>query len=314
MPSRAERATAVAALALTLASCAGSDRPRGGGASRARPVSDAVVKIGPPYRINGVTYYPRDDRSYDEVGIASWYGSESGNRTANGEAFRPKGISAAHRTLPLPSYVEVTRIDTGRTVLLRVNDRGPFHGNRIIDLSRGAADALGVLRDGSAQVRVRRVDPPERDRAALRNGKMASARPDARPGGYPTRLARTPQPMTPMWTAPAAAPAMRPPLQLDLPPPEVETLGSMASPSAPLAGWYVQVGAFGDAARGAAMLPALAQIGPTRLDPLGGVWRLRIGPYDEITARAALAQALARGYQDAMLVRPELTARGNAPE
>jgi len=150
----------------------------GGCAStRYRPVSDTPVRIGPPYQVRGVTYTPRDERGYDRVGYASWYGNESGNMTANGERFRPGAVAAAHTTLPLPSYVEVTALDTGRTILVRVNDRGPFARGRLIDLSRGAAALLGIERAGVAAVRVRRVDPPERDRARLRKGKPAELRP-----------------------------------------------------------------------------------------------------------------------------------------
>ncbi|MCP3736044.1 septal ring lytic transglycosylase RlpA family protein [Sphingomonas sp. RP10(2022)] len=155
------------ALLLSLASCGG------------RAVSDFPVKIGRPYSVRGVTYTPAPAPGYDALGFAGWYGGESGNRTANGEAFRAKAISGAHTTLPLPSYVEVTSLETGRTILVRVNDRGPFVAGRIVDLSRGAADLLGIRAVGQAAVRVRRVDPPERDRVALRRGRPAAPRPDA---------------------------------------------------------------------------------------------------------------------------------------
>ncbi|WP_408020567.1 septal ring lytic transglycosylase RlpA family protein [Sphingobium quisquiliarum] len=153
-------------LALLIAGCASY-----------QPVADSPVRIGPPYRVKGTTYAPADQPGYDEVGYASWYGSESGNRTARGEKFRPKWITAAHTTLPLPSYVEVTNLLTGRTALVRVNDRGPFARGRIIDLSRGAADLLGIRSQGHAPVRVRYVDPPEKDRKKLRKGKPARQRP-----------------------------------------------------------------------------------------------------------------------------------------
>lgn len=139
-----------------------------------RPVADTPVKVGAPYRVRGVTYSPAADPAYDMLGYASWYGSESGNRTANGERFRPKWITAAHTTLPLPSYVEVTALDSGRRMIVRVNDRGPFsERRRIIDLSQGAAERLGLHRGGPAPVRVRVVQPDERDRARLRKGKPA---------------------------------------------------------------------------------------------------------------------------------------------
>ncbi len=141
-----------------------------------RPVSDAPVRIGPPYTVRGTTYVPAAAPAYDALGYASWYGNESGNRTANGEQFRPGWITAAHTTLPLPTYVEVTALDTGRRILVRVNDRGPFARNgRIIDLSRGAAEQLGVRAQGHAPVRVRRVEPNEKDRKRLREGKPAAA-------------------------------------------------------------------------------------------------------------------------------------------
>jgi len=161
------RRLASAAMAvLTLSACAGGNF---------RPVADAPVRIGPAYSIRGTTYVPAAAPAYDAVGYASWYGSESGNRTANGEQFRPGWITAAHTTLPLPTYVEVTALDTGRRVIVRVNDRGPFALGRIIDLSRGAAEELGIKAQGHAAVRVRRVEPSEKDRGRLRKGKPAAA-------------------------------------------------------------------------------------------------------------------------------------------
>jgi rare lipoprotein A len=164
------RGVVAAALVLALAGC--------GGGTRFRPVSDMPVRIGPPYSVRGVTYTPRAQPGYDMLGYATWYGAESGNQVANGERFRPGWITAAHRDLPLPSYVEVTSLDTGRRIVVRVNDRGPFtESTRIIDLSRGAADLLGIRARGKAAVRVRTVEPSEKDRAALRKGKPASELP-----------------------------------------------------------------------------------------------------------------------------------------
>ncbi|MEJ2458280.1 MAG: septal ring lytic transglycosylase RlpA family protein [Novosphingobium sp.] len=141
---------------------------------RFRPVSDTPVRIGRPYTIRGETYTPRAEPGYDMLGYATWYGNESGNQTANGERFRPSWITAAHRTLPLPTYVEVTSLDTGQRILVRVNDRGPFGDDRrIIDLSKGAAELLGVRVKGKAAVRVRVVEPSEKDRKALRKGDAA---------------------------------------------------------------------------------------------------------------------------------------------
>lgn len=113
-----------------------------------------------PYQVNGVWYTPKADPDYDEKGIASWYGEQFHNRnTANGEVFDMDLITAAHKTLPLPSIVEVTDLDTGKKLRVRVNDRGPFVSGRIIDLSKGAAQKLGIYRKGVARVRVRYIGP-----------------------------------------------------------------------------------------------------------------------------------------------------------
>ena len=113
-----------------------------------------------PYQVNGVWYKPREQPNYNETGIASWYGQQFHNRqTANGEIFDMWVVSAAHKTLPLPSIVEVTNLDNGRKIKVRVNDRGPFVSGRIIDMSRAGADALGFSGKGTARVRVRYVGP-----------------------------------------------------------------------------------------------------------------------------------------------------------
>lgn len=112
-------------------------------------------KVGKPYTIKGIKYYPAEDYSYDEVGIASWYGPNfHGKKTANGEIYNQYGMTAAHKTLPLPSIVRVTNLENGRSVKLRVNDRGPYHDGRIIDLSGTAAEMLDVKSKGTAKVRV----------------------------------------------------------------------------------------------------------------------------------------------------------------
>jgi rare lipoprotein A len=123
----------------------GEPVPKGGG----------KYSVGKPYQVNGRTYYPRENTAYRAEGIASWYGRDfHGRSTANGEVYDMHAISAAHPTLPLPSYVRVTNLENGRSMIVRVNDRGPFARNRIIDLSIGTAKALGFHGKGLARVRV----------------------------------------------------------------------------------------------------------------------------------------------------------------
>lgn len=133
-----------------------------------------VYKIGAPYTVGTRTYVPAEDRSYDAVGRASWYGgSFHGKTTANGEIFDQNALVAAHPTLPMPSYVLVTNLRNGRTIMLRVNNRGPFAEGRIIDVSAEAASLLGFKPYGLTEVRVRYAGPApldgrtERERAHL---------------------------------------------------------------------------------------------------------------------------------------------------
>lgn len=113
-------------------------------------------KLGKPYKIAGKWYVPRDEPNYDRTGAGSWYGDDfHGRKTANGEIFNKHALTAAHPTLPLPSYAYVTNLANGRTVLVRINDRGPYAGGRIIDLSHEVARQLDFEHKGLTQVRVR---------------------------------------------------------------------------------------------------------------------------------------------------------------
>lgn len=120
------------------------------------PKGGGNFKLGSPYKVAGRWYVPREEPNYDRQGIGSWYGDDfHGRKTANGEVFDKNALSAAHPTLPLPSYAYVTNIATGRTILVRVNDRGPYVADRLIDLSHASARALGYENQGHARVRVR---------------------------------------------------------------------------------------------------------------------------------------------------------------
>lgn len=137
-----------------------SMKPKARSISLADERKNAVAKVGKPYSIGGRWYIPRHDPNYNDVGMASWYGPDfDGKRTANGEIYNMMRLTAAHPTLPMPSYVSVTNMSNGRTIVVRVNDRGPFARGRIIDLSKRAAQLLGYTGHGTARVRVTYVGP-----------------------------------------------------------------------------------------------------------------------------------------------------------
>ncbi|MCC7394587.1 MAG: septal ring lytic transglycosylase RlpA family protein [Sphingomonadaceae bacterium] len=278
---------------LTLAGCGmmgGDVAPRTNNAPT-RPadmVSDTPVIVGAPYSIAGQRYVPSDQADYDEVGYASWYGGElEGRPTANGEAFRPSAVSAAHRTLPLPSYVEVTRLDTGRTILVRINDRGPADPNRLIDLSAGAAEQLGIADNGMAQVRVRRVNPPEGDRMTLRRGEAALRRIDTPQSLLEIlreRVARLPRPSG--YAPPSATTSAATPAAPNAPrPPATNRAPSGDGP------FSVQIGAFSSRERAEILARRLG----ARVEQSGNIYRVRTGPF----ATAAAAEAELRRLRSA---------------
>lgn len=164
---RVVSAGACAAVCLLLANCSSSHvDPRYGvspservvGLGEPVPKGGGVYRVGQPYTVAGRVYYPEYDPHYQAVGLASWYGDDfHGRYTANGEVFDRDGISAAHPTLPMPSYVRVTNLSNGRSLIVRVNDRGPYAGNRIIDVSTRAAHLLGFYDRGTVKVRVEYV-------------------------------------------------------------------------------------------------------------------------------------------------------------
>jgi rare lipoprotein A len=185
------------AVCVLLANCASSNKfasrvdPKYGVASSPRvvdgngpiPKGGGTYRIGKPYMVAGRTYVPEENPNYREEGLASWYGDDfHGRLTANGEVFDMEGLSAAHPTLPLPSYVRVTNLANRRSIIVRVNDRGPYHDNRVIDVSHKAATLLGFRDNGVARVRVEYVghaplegSDDRRLAATLRQGEPAPA-------------------------------------------------------------------------------------------------------------------------------------------
>src|SRR5450631_1218226 len=167
----ARRAAAVAAC-LVLANCASSGKfasrvdPRYGVSSSPRvvafgepvPRGGGTDRVGKPYTVGGRIYVPEEDTNYREEGMASWYGDDfHGRLTANGEVFDMASLTAAHPTLPMPCYARVTNLSNGKSLIVRVNDRGPYHGNRLIDVSNKAAELLEFKGNGVARVRVEYV-------------------------------------------------------------------------------------------------------------------------------------------------------------
>ena len=201
------RLSLVALACLFLANCASSDQfarqvdPRYGVASSPRvieegqtvPKGGGTYRVGKPYQVAGRMYVPEHDPAYRAEGMASWYGSDfHGRLTANGEVYDKDAISAAHPTLPMPSYARVTNLANGRSVVVRINDRGPFVAHRIVDLSYAAATRLDLVRTGTAFVELRTVGP-----AAAGSGVTPTPEP-------PTRAAPAPEVEPPSQSTPVA--------------------------------------------------------------------------------------------------------------
>jgi rare lipoprotein A len=312
----------IAALAVVaaLASCSsfsGSNDREVVESPSSRPVSvgatDETVKLGAPYTVGSITYTPADIAQYDEVGYASYYGADrAGQPTASGEIFNPASASAAHKTLPMPSYVEVTALDTGRTVLVRINDRGPLANDRLIDLSEGAARQLGIGPRGVAGVRVRRVNPPEQEKAVLRQGMTAAERietPEPLLKVLRDKLSKQPRPALAVQKPVAVASK---PGRAEMPPTSQDgrfireggkAATSVAQPSPPrpaARGDYVaQIGAFSSKSRAEALARKLGASVAASAD--GRLYRVRLGPFANEAEAAAAARR--KGYSQARVYR-----------
>src|SRR6185369_4098570 len=211
--------------AATKVAAVGAPIPKGGG----------HYMVGEPYRIAGKTYIPREDPKYAQVGIASWYGANfHGRETANGEIYDLDGVTAAHPTMPLPSYARVTNLDNGRSMTVRVNDRGPFVDNRIIDVSRTVARMLGFEDEGTAKVKVEYVGPATLDGNDEKTLLASYRGPGAAPAdvvNFPVRVASTQSQPAP--AAPQAAPAPAAPRVAQATPPAAAAVSVASATSAP---------------------------------------------------------------------------------
>jgi rare lipoprotein A len=272
------------------------------------PQSAGIYKVGQPYQIDNVWYYPREQPDYDETGIASWYGPTFyGKHTANGEMYDGNALTAAHRTLPMPVNVRVTNLSNGKSIIVRVNDRGPYARGRIIDLSKHAAELLGVVQSGTAPVRVTYVGradlggvpasdtPPDiaRALAAVPSGKVDAAALGVIPGAAVA-------PPVKEAGLPSAAP---------LPPAQVATTepdGQVSEVPVPRqTHLYVQVGAFTNLGNAKALLAKLP--GDLRISTLQRagqtLYRIRTGPLKSLEeADAVMSRITGAGAGDAQIV------------
>lgn len=279
-------------------------------------------KVGKPYQIKGVWYYPKVDWSYVETGIASWYGPGfHGKKTANGEIFDENMVSAAHRTLPLPSVVRVTNLSNGRSLVARVNDRGPFAHGRIIDMSKRGAQLLGFRRQGTAKVRVEIVETETRQAQAVARGVATPPRVIATappPDGAPTAKVQVATIGAPSGAVPAPSSA---PAAVSSPSPTVSSSAGGATAlvakattqetviTVPVKATqiFVQAGAFQNQDNAYRLSQRLTSIGSARIQTatVAGktFYRVRIGPVANVAeADRLLNQVIVAGYPGSRIV------------
>ena len=267
-------------------------------------------KIGNPYQVKSVWYYPAVDYDYDETGIASWYGADFHNKaTANGEIYDMNELTAAHKTLPLPSMVRVTNLENGRSLAVRVNDRGPFVRGRIIDMSRQSAQLLGFQKQGTARVRVQIMADESRTLASLyQSGQQtaALATPSQAAPPPPEAAPLTAVTAQPLGGAPTPAPTLAAPVRI-LAPEGIEPDGKVSLVAVRPTQIYIQAGAFTAQANALRQQTKLATFGRTRVVP---VWvegqqffRVRLGPIASVEqADRLLDRVIAAGLTLARVV------------
>ncbi|MGE0595088.1 MAG: septal ring lytic transglycosylase RlpA family protein [Hyphomonadaceae bacterium] len=261
-------------------------------------------RVGPPYEVDGRWYVPTPEPGYEQTGMASWYGPQfQGQATASGEVFDQEALTAAHPTLPIPSLAQVTNLENGREIIVRINDRGPFVGDRLIDLSRRSAEVLGFESAGQARVHVRYLGPAPRQMNA-QTPALTSPAPVQAPAPAPSHaLAQQdgPMPLTPAADDDehefAGAPLAMPPATQLAQPPHAHPSGE---------GYFVQVGAFSDLMNAHRVRADIASAGPvavdTRQTASGELFRVRLGPYTSRYEADAARQSLAGlGYGDAIV-------------
>ena len=291
-------------------SAVGGDNPPPPSASAA-----TNYKVGKPYQVAGVWYYPQEDFSYDETGIASWYGPNfHAKLTANGEIFDQNTVTAAHKTLQMPSIARVTNLENGRSIIVRINDRGPFVNGRIIDLSRRSAQLLGMEGKGTARVRVQVLAEESRILA----GKL---KPDTA-GNEPKVASAAPRGSVSAETLPpppgikngdngqvVVASSAKPQARGKTPEAVEQEIANQDVKSVPVhqTAIYVQAGSFGRHDNANRMVARLSSVGKAKLQQVHvqgkPLFRVRLGPVASVEeADRILDSVIATGVQDARVV------------
>jgi rare lipoprotein A len=308
------------AVALLLGGCSETELVVNSSKVLTKPNQTPVpYKIGQPYQVEGVWYYPKVDYSYDETGIASWYGPDfNGKPTASGEIYDQNGLTAAHKSLPLPTIVQVTNLENGRSLKLRINDRGPFVNGRIIDVSRRAAQLLGFHQNGTAKVRVQ----------VLADESMALAAALTGGSGVP---ADQPQPVTPTAAPTVAVTAQPLPSTTSsgsstvAPAPAASSSATSTAPATTRAvaaaqpdgrvtqtfvkptGIFIQAGSFTQLANAQKLTTELSRMGAATMTPVKvgaqQFYRVRLGPIASVSEADRLLDKLVRsGHTEAHIV------------
>jgi rare lipoprotein A len=279
-------------------------------------VRTGTYKVGQPYEEAGVWYYPHEQADYDETGVASWYGPDfHGKLTANGEIFDAGGLTAAHPTLPMPVNVRVTNLENGHSLILRVNDRGPFARGRIIDVSARAAQLLGFYEKGTAKVRVTylsRADLPAGRGESATAFAAVAARAERAQAAAPTgdvqvaslEPVSVPQRQVPSHATETDAAVAETATQ-DLPP--VMRPSETADAESGSGRYYVQAGAFAERENAERLRGRLSDAGSSSISSIdrngAPLYRVRIGPFDSVgAADAALARLSGLGGSGAKIV------------
>ena len=316
---------AIGSVGASLVGCGGGNGEKLG--ERVIPLGQPVPKgggrnvTGVAYKVDGVWYQPREDTAYDRVGTASWYGELfHGRRTANGEIYDMERLSAASPTLPMPVYARVTNLENRRSIIVRVNDRGPYRSNRIMDLSRRSAEVLGFRHRGTARVRVQYLaraplngdDSYERRYLASQGWAQVASRGGTRDHdavGSITAGVKRPAKRT-YQAESVAARQLEPRAPLAVPPIRWE---ASARPSgvpldgAGAGGYLIQAGSFrseDNAERARSTLGGIApvEVAPTQVGD-ETLFRVRVGPFaDQETAASALARVTEAGYRGAKII------------